>query len=253
MTRSDESTWLAGINAVASALDHDASRVEEILVEEGQGGHRVRELVDRARALGVVVHRRPRGALDPLTPGRRHQGVAARYAAPPALDEDGLQALVERAGSRALVLVLDQVQDPGNFGACIRSAAAAGVTAVVVPRDRSAPLSPLARKAAAGGAEVVPVARVTNLRRTLEALKGAGLWVAGASGSADTGIWQADLAGPLALVLGGEEKGLRRLTAESCDLLVAIPGSGAVDSLNVSVACGVCLFEVLRQREAVGG
>lgn len=248
MTRVDEPTWLAGVNAVASALDNDPKRVEEVLVEEGNTGHRIRELVDRARALGVAVHRRPRGALDPLTPGRRHQGIAARYAAPPALDEEGLLERLADAGENALVVVLDQVQDPGNLGACLRSAAAAGVTAVVVPRDRSAPLSPVARKAAAGGAEVVPLVTVTNLRRTLERLKKAGVWVAGASGDEGTPIWEADLKGPLALVLGGEEKGLRRLTAESCDLLVAIPTTGAVESLNVSVACGICLFEARRQR-----
>lgn len=253
MTNSDDYTWLAGINAVASALDHDPGRVEEVLVEEGRAGHRVRDLVDRARALGVGVHRRPRGALDALTPGRRHQGVAARYAQPAALDEEGLVEAVEAAGESALVLVLDQVQDPGNLGACLRSAAAAGVTAVVVPRDRSAPLTAVARKAAAGGAEVVPLVAVTNLRRALERLKAAGVWVAGASGKAGTPLWQADLRGPLALVLGGEEKGLRRLTADSCDLLIDIPTSGAVESLNVSVACGVCLFEVRRQRAAAGG
>jgi 23S rRNA (guanosine2251-2'-O)-methyltransferase len=251
MSRDDDHTWLAGINAVDSALDNDPGRVEELLVEEGRSGHRVRSLVDKARALGVAVHRRPKGALDPVTPGRRHQGVAARYAVPASLDEEGLLEAVAAAGENALVLVLDQVQDPGNLGACLRSAAAAGVTAVVVPKDRSAPLSAVARKAAAGGAEVVPLVEVTNLRRTLDQLKAAGLWVAGASGDSAAPLWQTDLKGPLALVLGGEEKGLRRLTEESCDLLFGIPMSGAVESLNVSVACGVCLFEAVRQRSEV--
>lgn len=253
MSGSDSTTWLTGIHAVATALTHDAGHVAEVLVEQGNRNRRVRELADQARARGIAVRARPRESLDPLAPGRRHQGVAARYRPPPALDEAALLERVREAGNEALVLVLDEVQDPGNLGACLRSAGAAGVTAVVTPKDRSAPLTPVARKAAAGAAEILPMAQVTNLRRTLEALKEAGLWVAGAAGDAEMAVWEADLAGPLALVLGGEEKGLRRLTRETCDLLVRIPMRGAVESLNVSVACGVLLFEARRQRLGANG
>lgn len=253
MSRPDFETWLTGIHAVASALEHDAAHVTEVLVVRDARNRRVRELAEKARAVGVAVHSRPPDALDPLAAGRPHQGIAARYRPPPALDEAQLLERAAAAGREALVLVLDEVQDPGNLGACLRSAAAAGVTAVVTPRHRAAPLTPVARKAAAGAAEIVPRAAVTNLRRTLDGLKEAGLWVAGAAGDAETPLWEADLSGPLALVLGGEEKGLRRLTAESCDLLFRIPMSAGVESLNVSVACGILLFETRRQREAAAG
>jgi len=248
MNKVAQHTWLAGFHAVASALDHDPGNVAEVLVAREARNRRVRELADKARALGVAVHHRPASALDPLTPGRRHQGIAARYLPPPALDDEGLLAKVRAAGAGGLVLVLDEVQDPGNFGACLRSAAAAGATAVVTPKHRSAPLTPLARKAASGAAEWLPRAEVTNLRRCLDELKQAGLWLVGATADAAEPIWDVDLSGPVGIVLGGEEKGLRRLTRESCDLLACIPMAAESESLNVSVACGICLFEARRQR-----
>ncbi|HHO68213.1 MAG TPA: 23S rRNA (guanosine(2251)-2'-O)-methyltransferase RlmB, partial [Gammaproteobacteria bacterium] len=149
------------------------------------------------------------------------------------------------------LLVLDGVQDPHNLGACLRSADAAGVHAVIVPRDRAAPLNGAARKVACGAADAVPLVRVTNLARTLRGLRDAGIWIYGAAGDAPQTLYEADLSGPLALVLGGEGKGLRRLTREHCDGLIAIPMAGSVSSLNVSVAAGICLFEARRQR-AIG-
>jgi 23S rRNA (guanosine2251-2'-O)-methyltransferase len=168
---------------------------------------------------------------------------------PGAQDEDGLHALLEGLDRPPFVLVLDGVQDPHNLGACLRSADAAGVDAVVAPRDRSVGLTPVACKVASGAAETVPFFQVTNLVRTLEALRDAHrLWVVGTAGEAQTLIYDADLRGRLALVMGGEEKGLRRLTREHCDRLVRLPMAGTVESLNVSVATGVALFEAVRQR-----
>jgi 23S rRNA (guanosine2251-2'-O)-methyltransferase len=202
----------------------------------------------QARSAGVAVQRAPRATLDRLGGGVRHQDVLASVRERPAPDERNLPELVALAGADALFLVLDGVTDPHNLGACLRSAAAAGVTAVVVPKDRSAPLNAAARKAAAGGAEIVPLVRVTNLARAMEALKQAGVWTVGLAGEASDDLYQRDLRGPLALVLGAEGEGMRRLTGERCDFLVRIPISERMESLNVSVAAGVCLFEARRQR-----
>jgi 23S rRNA (guanosine2251-2'-O)-methyltransferase len=183
-----------------------------------------------------------------LAEGVRHQGVIARVRRQAAkIDEHNLLSALTRTVN-PLVLVLDGVQDPHNLGACLRSAAAAGALAVIVPRDNSAPLTPVARRAAAGAAESLPLVTVTNLARTLRDLKEAGVWIYGASHDAEASLYETDLRGPVALVLGGEGKGLRRLTREHCDGLFRIPMSGAVESLNVSVAAGISLFEVMRQR-----
>ena len=159
-----------------------------------------------------------------------------------------LLQFVEQSEQPSLILVLDGVTDPHNLGACLRSADAAGVHAVVVPKDKSADLSPTVRKVACGAAEVVPFVRVTNLSRTLEALKERGVWLFGAAGEAEKSIYDNDLTGSMALVMGAEGAGLRRLTREHCDHLVKLPMAGSVSSLNVSVATGVCLFEAVRQR-----
>jgi 23S rRNA (guanosine2251-2'-O)-methyltransferase len=164
------------------------------------------------------------------------------------LDENELLGLVERLDHDPLLLVLDQVQDPQNLGACLRTADAAGVDALVVPKDRSAPMSAVVRSVASGAAEAVPMARVTNLARTLRAMKELGVWIFGTSDRAEKNLYESDLTGPVALVMGAEGKGLRRLTSETCDLLVRIPMVGSVECLNVSVAAGVCLFEIVRQR-----
>jgi 23S rRNA (guanosine2251-2'-O)-methyltransferase len=180
--------------------------------------------------------------------GRRSNPHTDLSARPTQLSENELLGLVEGLDHDPLLLVLDQVQDPNNLGACLRTADAAGVDAVVVPKDRSAPMSETVRSVASGAAETVPIARVTNLARTLRALKDLGVWIFGTSDRADMDLYHADLAGPIALVMGAEGKGLRRLTSETCDLLVRIPMAGRVDCLNVSVATGVCLFEIVRQR-----
>jgi len=177
-----------------------------------------------------------------------HQGVVAETGTAPGLGEKELPAFLEALEGPAFLLILDGVQDPHNLGACLRSANAAGVDAVIVPRDRSAPLNATARKVACGAAESLPVVRVTNLARTLRSIREAGVWVYGATGEAESTFYETDLSGPLALVLGGEGRGLRRLTREHCDGLLSIPMAGSISSLNVSVAAGIFLFEARRQR-----
>lgn len=240
--------WIGGIHAVASLLENDPAAVLELMVAREARNPRLDALLDAARAGGVAVQRAPRATLDKLSAGGRHQDVIAHVRERPAPDERALPEMIERAGQDAFFLVLDGVQDPHNLGACLRSAAAADVTAVIVPRDRSAPLNAAARKSAAGGAEIVPLVRVTNLARALEALKAAGVWTVGLAGEAEESLYARDLRGPLALVLGAEGEGMRRLTGERCDFLVRIPISARMESLNVSVAAGVCLFEARRQR-----
>ncbi len=243
-------SWIVGINPVEGALSNDAERVRELLVEQGQRNARVLELAERAKALKIPVNHRPREQLEKVAGEARHQGVAALYEAPPLAHENDLAALMERDGSDTLVLVLDGVTDPHNLGACLRSAAAAKVTAVIVPKDRAVGLTPVVRRASAGGADRVPLIAVTNLARTLRELKEAGVWITGLAGDTDTAIYGVDFRGPVALVLGGEGEGIRRLTRELCDFVAKIPMPGAMESLNVSVATGVVLFEALRQRSA---
>jgi 23S rRNA (guanosine2251-2'-O)-methyltransferase len=174
--------------------------------------------------------------------------VVAETGAAPVIGENELPEFLDALPHPAFLLILDGIQDPHNLGACLRTADAAGVDAVILPRDRSAPLNATVRKVACGAAEFVPVVRVTNLARIMRAIRDRGIWVYGAAGEAESTLYQTDLSGPLALVLGGEGKGLRRLTREHCDGLVSIPLDGSVSSLNVSVATGVCLFEARRQR-----
>jgi 23S rRNA (guanosine2251-2'-O)-methyltransferase len=243
-------SWIVGINPVESILSNDAERVCELVVEQGQRNPRVLELAERAKALKIAVNHRPREQLDKLAGEARHQGVAALYEPPPAATENDLAALIDRDGSDTLVLVLDGITDPHNLGACLRSAAAAKVTAVIVPKDRAVGLTPVVRRSSAGGADRVPLIAVTNLARTLRELKDAGVWITGLAGDTDTSIYFVDFKGPVALVLGSEGEGIRRLTRELCDFVAKIPMPGTMESLNVSVATGVVLFEALRQRSA---
>ncbi|MFC5740896.1 23S rRNA (guanosine(2251)-2'-O)-methyltransferase RlmB [Dyella tabacisoli] len=241
-------SWIAGINPVEGALSNDAERVRELLIENGQRNPRLQELIERARELKIPVQHRPREQLDKLAGAARHQGIVARYEAPPLATENDLAELLEQAGSDALVLVLDGVTDPHNLGACLRSAAAAGVTAVIVPKDRAVGLTPVARRASAGGADRVPLIAATNLARALRQLKDAGVWITGLAGDTDTSIYAIDFKGPVALVLGSEGEGMRRLTRDTCDFVAKIPMPGTMESLNVSVATGIALFEAIRQR-----
>jgi len=243
-------SWIVGINPVDGALSNDAERVRELLVEHGQRNARVLELAARAQQLTIPVQHRPRAELDKHAGGARHQGIVARCEVAPSVHESDLAGLLARDGSRTMVLVLDGVTDPHNLGACLRSAAAAGVTAVIVPKDRAVGLTPVVRRAAAGGADRVPLIAVTNLARTLRELKDAGVWITGLAGDTATSIYAVDLTGPVAIVLGSEGEGMRRLTRELCDFVARIPMPGAMESLNVSVATGIVVFEALRQRSA---
>lgn len=239
---------LFGINTVESALVNDAKNILELYIEADSHNARLKELSERARELGVKPHARPREALDKMTGGARHQGAVARYRAPPPRAEKELYELVEKAQRDALILVLDGVTDPHNLGACLRSAEAAGVTAVVVPKDKAAGITPTVRKASSGAADRVAFFAVTNLARTLKALKEQGVWLVGLAGESADDFYKLDLKGPLGIVMGSEGEGMRRLTSEACDYLAKIPMRGGVESLNVSVATGVALFEALRQR-----
>lgn len=245
---SKQGQWIAGINAVASALEHDVEHVREVLIEAGGKNPRLTEIEETARRRDVSVRRVNTQALEGIAGGLRHQGVIARYEAAKQVAESELPGLIEAVEGKALLLVLDGVQDPHNLGACLRSAAAAAVTAVIIPKDKAAPINATVRKTSAGAADRIPVISVTNLARTLRAIKEAGVWVYGLDGEATTGIHGIDLRGNVALVLGGEGEGMRRLTREHCDGLIRIPMPGEMESLNVSVATGVALFEAVRQR-----
>lgn len=241
-------SWIVGINPVEGALSNDSERVRELLVEKGQRNARVLALAEQGRQLRIKVQLGSREQLDKLAGAARHQGVAALYEAPAQMHENDLATLLERDGSETLVLVLDGVTDPHNLGACLRSAAAAKVTAVIVPKDRAVGLTPVVRRASAGGADRVPLVAVTNLARSLRELKDAGVWITGLAGDTETSIHDVDFRGPVALVLGSEGEGIRRLTRDHCDFVAKIPMPGMMESLNVSVAAGVALFEALRQR-----
>jgi 23S rRNA (guanosine2251-2'-O)-methyltransferase len=248
-------SWIVGINPVEGALANDASRVRELLVDiaTAQRNARIKELIEQARSHHIPVHHRPREQLDKLAGEARHQGIVALYEPPPMTHEDDLAALIERDGMETLVLVLDGITDPHNLGACLRVADGVGAHAVIVPKDRAVGLNATAAKVASGAAETVPYITVTNLARTMRELKERDIWLIGTSDDADKGLYQADFTGACALVMGSEGEGMRRLTRETCDLLVNIPMFGSVESLNVSVASGVCLYEARRQRLAKEG
>jgi 23S rRNA (guanosine2251-2'-O)-methyltransferase len=245
---------VGGLHSVRAALRHGAQRIQGVWYDARRNDRRLRALLDELRAQGVALHASDRAALDRLVPGTNHQGIVAEASTPAARDESALEELLQGLAAPPFLLVLDGVQDPHNLGACLRSADAAGVHAVIAPKDRAAGLTPVACKVASGAAESVPFVQVTNLARTLRWLREArGVWVVGAAGEARVALYDADFKGPLALVLGAEEKGLRRLTREQCDLLVRLPMVGVVESLNVSVAAGICLFEAVRQRRPATG
>ncbi|MDH5649502.1 MAG: 23S rRNA (guanosine(2251)-2'-O)-methyltransferase RlmB [Gammaproteobacteria bacterium] len=238
---------ICGYHAVLSALDHHPDTVAEIFLQDKQREKRAETLVQRARAAGVRIKQVSRVELDQIVGEQtRHQGVVARLNAqiPPL----NFEAFLETLDNNAFLLVLDGIQDPHNLGACLRSADAAGVQAVIIPKDKAASITPVVRRAASGAAEVMPLYQVTNLARSLREIKDKGVWLVGTSDDAEESLYEADLTGPMAIVMGSEGKGMRHLTREHCDKFISIPMHGTVSSLNVSVATGVCLFEAMRQR-----
>lgn len=244
---------LVGRNPVREALEQEETRVEKVLLQEGVGGPAIEAIRRAARAHGVPVQVVPKARLDRLAAGVVHQGVVA-FVAPVRYRtlEELLEAVAPSPEAvrerQPLLVALDQIEDPHNYGAILRTAAAAGVAGVLVPRHHMAPLNAAALKASAGAALRVPIAHVTNLARALETLKAHGFWVAGASPSGDVSVWEMDWHRPLVLVLGNEGRGLRPGVARACDLLVSIPLRGPVESLNVSVAAGILLFAATRTR-----
>jgi len=236
-----------GIHAVEAFLQRAPQDVLELFVMKDRDDKRMQPIIQLARQNGVSVQFCNRKTLDDMVSGQ-HQGVVAKARLQSSGNEADLAAIVEQQ-AKPFILILDGVTDPHNLGAILRSADAAGVHAVVAPKDRSVKLTSVVRKVACGAAESVPFITVTNLARTLRELQDAGVWIVGTAGETDTLVYDADLKGPLALVLGAEGEGLRRLTRETCDALVKIPMFGTVSSLNVSVAAGICLFEAVRQRQ----
>lgn len=241
-----------GYHAVESLIRREPSRVAALHVQADRQDKRMQALCELSRNQGVAVLSCSKPELDALVSGR-HQGVVAVLDPAAGAEAGGLMSeadLIDQLTQVAtpLILILDGVTDPHNLGACLRSADAAGVTAVIFPKDKSADVNDVARKVASGAAETVPWVRVTNLARTIESLKQAGVWVIGTDGDAEESLYEQDLSGPCAMVLGSEGAGMRRLTRDLCDFVVKLPMAGSVSSLNVSVAAGVCLFEAVRQR-----
>lgn len=238
-----------GLHAVTALIEKHPERIIRLLVAEERGDKKIAALLKLARRTSVDITQASHAELDGLTGGGNHQGVAALCAKARTYSESDLTALLEELTEPAFFLILDGVQDPHNLGACFRSADAAGVHAIIAPRDNAVSITPTVSKVACGAAETVPFIQVTNLARTMDVLKEQGVWLYGAAGEANESLYKTDFRGAIAVVLGSEGEGLRRLTRDKCDGLVKIPMRGTVESLNVSVATGICLFEVLRQRQ----
>lgn len=245
----DRDDVVAGIHGVIAALKSNPGGIRCLHLAVETHNQRVRDIELLATDQGIRVQQAPREVLDRLAGIDRHQDVVAELYPGSNLGEKDLAQFLDTIDGDTLLLVLDGVQDPHNLGACLRTAEAAGVHAVIVPKDRATGLTAVARKASAGASEIIPLVQVTNLARVLRMLKDRGIWLCGTSDQAEKSLFEQDLRGPLALVMGGEGKGLRRLTGETCDYLVSIPMAGRIESLNVSVATGVCLFEIQRQRD----
>ena len=245
-----EESVVFGMHAVRTLLKQRPDRAAVLLLQKSREDARMTEVLHLAQQAGVRIEWRAGRELDRLSANEQHQGVCLQVRTIGPLGEGALDDLLDRVSGPPLLLVLDGVQDPHNLGACLRTADAAGVTAVIVPRDRAAGLTPTVRKVASGAAETMPLIQVVNLARTLRWLKEREIWIVGTDDQAPQSLYQSSLTGPMALVLGAEGPGLRRLTREHCDLLVSIPMLGVVESLNVSVATGVLLYEAVRQRRA---
>ena len=235
-----------GLHAVKKMLQFSVEDCEQFLCLQNKN-QRLQQIISLAKQKNIEVVYQTKDELSKLTETEKHQGCVLRV-------KEGhtkvvsLKELLQSVTAESLFLVLDGVQDPHNLGACLRSADAAGVSAVIVPKDRSAGMTAVVKKVAAGGAESVPLITVTNLSRSLKEMKDAGVWLVGTTGEAEKSLYEENFSGPIALVMGAEGEGIRRLTAEQCDYLVNLPMKGQVESLNVSVATGICLYEINRNR-----
>jgi len=248
MSQKASSSLLIGIHSVDSAVSKAPRQLRLITIAQECRNPRVQELLERASKAGIKVVTESRAVLDRRSEDQRHQDIIAEFEADNLGAERDLDRVLDSIESTPLLLVLDGVQDPHNLGACLRTAEAAGVNLVILPKDRCAGLTPVARRSASGAAEVLPILFVTNLARVLRRLKERGIWLAGTTDSVGEELYESDLSGPVGLVMGGEGKGMRRLTADLCDYQLKIPMQGSVSSLNVSVATAVCLYEAVRQR-----
>jgi len=254
--KSDESSTtqndlIFGLHAIQAALALPVTRVTEIWIADERHDERVAAIIEAAKQHGLHPQKVEREQLDDMMPGARHQGGIAKCSPLKELTETDLLKLVDDLidnGTAPLLLILDGVQDPHNLGACLRTAEAAGAHAVIAPKDRASGLTATAMKVSSGSAERLPFVQVTNLARILRELQQAGVWLVGTSGDSESTLYDVELKGPLAIILGAEGRGIRRLTREHCDQVVYIPMQGGAESLNVSVAAGVCLFESARQR-----
>jgi 23S rRNA (guanosine2251-2'-O)-methyltransferase len=235
-----------GLHAAQSVVRHQADTIKVLFYDKKRNDQRLQQLLDMAQKQGIACVPATKTQLDEKAGDDRHQGVVID-----AIERNHhlpLEELLQNLNEPALLLILDGVTDPHNLGACLRTAEAAGVHAVIYPKDKSAGINATVRKVACGAAEVIPTYAVTNLARTLEDIKQLGIWIVGTAGEAEQSLYDMDLKGPMALVMGAEGEGMRRLTREHCDYLANLPMAGTVSSLNVSVATGVCLFEMVRQR-----
>jgi 23S rRNA (guanosine2251-2'-O)-methyltransferase len=242
---------LFGLHAAQAALAYSPNKIIRVWVDAQRLDKRLGSIINDLQTIGIEPEKTDRKKLDRLVDGNNHQGIVMEVEMPGELSESDLKDAVQTLESTALFLVLDNVQDPHNLGACLRTADATGVHGVIITKDNATGITPTVCKVASGAAETVPVYQVTNLARTLRWLKEQGIWVMGAAGESEQTVYQADLTVPLALVIGAEEKGLRRLTREQCDLLIKLPMLGKLESLNLSVATGVMIYEAVRQRSII--
>ncbi|QBY41863.1 23S rRNA (guanosine(2251)-2'-O)-methyltransferase RlmB [Arsenophonus nasoniae] len=237
-----------GIHAVRALLERDPLRLKQVYILKGREDKRLLPIIHQLEKLGIIIQLANRQWMDRQTENAVHQGIIAEVKPGRQYQESDLDIIISQVPSPFL-LILDGITDPHNLGACLRSAEAAGIDAVIVPKDKSAQLNATAKKVACGAAESVPLIRVTNLARTLRQLQ-QHIWIVGTAGEANHTLYESKLTGAIALVMGAEGEGMRRLTREHCDELISIPMAGVVSSLNVSVATGVCLFEAVRQRRS---
>ena len=236
-----------GIHAVQILLETAAYTVITLYVQKNREDKRLQNLITTAEKLGIAIESIPRRGLDTLA-GEHHQGVIAECKNFASFDENALQTMIKNRENSVLLLILDGLKDPHNLGACLRSAAALGAQAVIIPKDRAVGITPVVHKVACGAVGMLPLIRVTNLSRTICWLQEQRIWIIGTATDASSHIQDIDLTGDIAIVVGSEGKGMRHLTKEHCDFLAQIPLQGNIESLNVSVTCGICLYEVERQR-----
>lgn len=241
--------FVYGVHAVSALLSNPQRVIHRIFISQDRNDKKIQLILNMAEKAKIHVEQLSAQKMNQRFAEFNHQGVVAAAQALPDYCESDLVSLLDASKKPALILILDGVTDPHNLGACLRSADATGVSFVIIPKDKSASITPVVSKVACGAAESVPVVRVTNLARAMETLKAEGVWIYGAAGEAEHSIYELDCSGTIAIAMGAEGEGLRRLTRERCDGLFSLPMLGTVESLNVSVATGVSLYEVVRQRQ----